>query len=447
MTVVARVMELDRAVRARVLEAVLTEHHPAVLVDSPPGAGKTLLVEYVASTAVLALEMQPVVVTARWEQTLDLTRRLRSAYPTLPVVVLHAHGREAPDDLASDAAIAWTTDPANVPHAPNVVVTTAAKLSDSILALPTHRFDVLIVDEAYQLAWREFAPFADLAPRRLLVGDPGQLRPLVRAQITRFEVAAIRVHHAAPRELLRLHPRLLHLSLPATRRLPPDTVGLVKPSFYPSLSFESMADPAERRVRFDARGSTSTGIDGALDAIESGSSLVMVTLPTRSVEIDEVDEEVAALGAAVVERLLERRARWDQERLEPSDIGYVDAHVASGAAVRRQMRMRGIGPDLMVNTPEIWQGLQRPIMVVKHPLSGVARLGEFPLEPGRLCVMASRHQLACVLVGRRGIGEALEGHHHDCAQRPAGADDAVWDGWVGNSRFWSGLEDGRLFDV
>ena len=53
--------------------------------------------------------------------------------------------------------------------------------------------------------------------------------------------------------------------------------------------------------------------------------------------------------------------------------------------------------------PRNWQGLQRPIMIAKHPLSGHARLDRFALEPGRWRVMLTRHQSPCVIVGHDGI--------------------------------------------
>jgi hypothetical protein len=100
----------------------------------------------------------------------------------------------------------------------------------------------------------------------------------------------------------------------------------------------------------------------------------------------------------------------------------------------------------MVQTPEVWQGLQRPLMIVKHPLSGVAEPTGFELEPGRLCVGLSRHQLACILVTRDGIGEALDRHQHDCEHRPLGAEDIQWEGWSANRKIWAELEDhDRLF--
>ena len=102
----------------------------------------------------------------------------------------------------------------------------------------------------------------------------------------------------------------------------------------------------------------------------------------------------------------------------------------------------------MVDTPEIWQGLERPVMIAKHPLSGLRRFDEFSLEPGRFCVMLSRHQLGCIVVGRDGVGDALESHSHDCARRALGAENAEWAGWRAHSYVWNRLEQrGGLFRI
>jgi hypothetical protein len=127
-------------------------------------------------------------------------------------------------------------------------------------------------------------------------------------------------------------------------------------------------------------------------------------------------------------------------------VGCVDAHVASGAAVRHQRQRRGLSADdVMVDTPEIWQGLEREVIVVKHPLSGRRRLSAFTLEPGRFCVALSRHKVGCVIITRDGVGEALDAHSHNCADRALGSENAEWNGWRAHQRLWSELASrGRL---
>jgi hypothetical protein len=438
---------LANTARRQVLEVVMHERQPAVIVDSPPGAGKTDLVEAVVATAVRHADWRVVLTAPRVEQTYDLVRRIKAHYDPIDVTLFHSDSREPPSDVVR-TGVRLATRPNALPRSSGVVIGTAKKLVMSAADINSGDFDLLVCDEAYQLPANDLDPVAHVAKQLLLVGDPGQLPPLVRGDIARFEAAPVKVHWPCPKELLRRHPALPRISLPTTFRFPQDTVDFVQPSFYPNLPFVSGVSTADRRLRFLTTG-ISGSIDTALNQVSGGASIVALLLPARAMELDDVDEELAQLAAEVIARILERGAEWvGNRRLVAGDIGYVDAHVASNAAVERQLRRKGIGPETMATTPEIWQGLQRPLMVAKHTLSGIGRLDAFALEPGRLCVMSSRHQLGCILVGRDGVGTALERHQHDCAARPAGADDATWAGWLAHRTLWNTLEtEGRLVRI
>jgi AAA domain len=426
--------------RASVLEAVLYGEHPAVLVDSPPGAGKTELVEEVVATAVAHRHWRVAVIAPRAEQTYDIVRRLRADYKPMRMEVLHSAERRPPNDLIT-SGMNFVTTASRLTSGPGLVIATAAKLFHSVPDFSSGVFDLLVCDEAYQLPYKDLAPMVHLAKRILLVGDPGQLPPLIRADVARFEAAKYKVHWPAPKEFLRCHPNLKRIALPCSWRLTQDTVNFLQPTFYENLPFVSGVSAANRRISFSTSG-LGDPIDQALDRLSSGDSIVGILLPPRKTDVDEVDEDIAQLAGWVIDRLIKRGVQWTgQRQLLAADVGYVDSHVASNAAAGRALRAKGIGNDTMANTPEIWQGLQRPIMVTKHTLSGSPRLDSFSLEPGRLCVMLSRHQLACIIIARDGIGDALENHQHDCASRPAGVDNAEWLGWQAHRSLWSMLEE------
>lgn len=436
----------DRTLQAEqaVLEGILRRGELLVIVKSPPGAGKTRLVENVTAPAVHHGGLRVAVVTPRAEQSYDFVRRLARA-ARIRIELLQARNRQPPADLVNLLGGRIVTDPMNLAHGAGVVVGTAAKFGVSVEDLGNGSFDLLICDEAYQLPYRDFAILAALSPQHLLVGDPGQLPPLVRADPARFEAARHHVHWPAPRELLRRHPGVPVVQLPATRRLPQDSVDFVQPAFYPDLAFVSAVDQASRFTRFAAAG-LRTPIDRAIDLLADGATIVGLVLPAGDVPIDRVDDDVAAVSGALIHRMLERGIQDGRGRLlGEGDIGGADAHVASGEAFRRQLRRRALGPATMVETPEIWQGLERDIMVVKHPLSGATRFDEFGLEPGRWCVMLSRHRQACVIVCRDGIGELLDRHQHDCANRAMGATNFAWHGWRAHALLWQQLDEaGRL---
>jgi hypothetical protein len=443
----ATIIDESRNVREAVLEAVLREGVPLVMVPSPPGAGKTHLVETVVVAAV-DIGLRVGVIAPRVEQTIDFMRRLRALRTAVPTECLLAKERDLPPDLTA-GGIATCRRFRDLSGArPGLVVSSVDKLATIVADLPDSYFDLLIVDEAWQVTAKDFLLFAAATEQALLVGDPGQLPPLVRSDTGRLESRAHRVHWPAPRELLRRFPNSRVIALPATRRFPQDTVDFIQPAFYPELPFVSSVPDAERRLQFAAAG-MHTPIDLALDRIAAGDSIVGVLLEERHHPGGEVDVELVDLAAAVAARVEQRQPRWvGQRELAAHDIGCVDPHRDSGTATRRALSNHGFSEDLVVTTPEIWQGLQRPLMIARHPILPGRRQTAFDLDPGRFCVMLSRHQIGCVLVGREGIGEALDRHQHDCAARAMEADNSEWNGWRAHASLWGALEAaGRLIRI
>ena len=94
--------------------------------------------------------------------------------------------------------------------------------------------------------------------------------------------------------------------------------------------------------------------------------------------------------------------------LAPEDIGLSATHRVMNT---RMLDALGdlAGQGVRVDTPERWQGLEREVMIVVHPLSGVVRPSAFDLSTGRLCVMASRHRVGLVMVTRDHVGDDAVG--------------------------------------
>jgi len=427
--------------RRRVLDLTVREGASVIIVDSPPGAGKTRLVEDVVSAAT-SNSLRVAVLTPRAEQSFDLVRRLVASFPGIPIQVLQSAHRSYPPDLQNDSRVPLpVNDPANLSDGPGVVIGTASKFYHAIHCFTrgSKEFDLIICDEAYQLTFKDIEPFPAISGQLLLVGDPGQLPPVVTVDTTRFDAAPYKVHWPAPREVLRQHPDVPVVKLPATYRFSDDSVQLIQPAFYPSLPFRSAVTERERAVSFSARGFRDP-IDSALDLVASGATIVAITLPPKDFAFDSADEDVATTIAHICARAIERGVRWGTRQLNDGDIACADAHVASGAAVRQALRRLHVSSELLVDTPEILQGLQRPFMVVKHPLSGVRRVDQFALEPGRMCVMLSRHQVGCIIVTRDGVGESLDRYDHDSGARPVSAEDTAWNGYRAHLQLWRKLE-------
>jgi hypothetical protein len=264
-----------------------------------------------------------------------------------------------------------------------------------------------------------------------------------------FAAATYRVHESAARELLRHRPAAPHLRLPQTHRLPPDSVPFVQP-LYPGLPFRASASALQRRLRFARPGRQRDGVDRALDLLATGASLVVLEHPGHTGANGQVDQEVARLMAEVTERMLSRGiGPTGGAPFSTHEIGIVDPHVASGEAVRRELEARQLpGGSPVVGTPETWQGLERRLMLVHHPLSGVSSASAFSLDPGRLCVSLTRHQFCCVVVTRATIELARETYSPASGSRPLGSPDRSWQGLQFQRQLWRELRRrGRILPV
>jgi hypothetical protein len=79
------------------------------------------------------------------------------------------------------------------------------------------------------------------------------------------------------------------------------------------------------------------------------------------------------------------------------------------AAVKRALRELGV-TSVVVGTANRLQGREFDVTIMLHPLSGRRDATAFHLEAGRLCVLASRHRHASIVVARAGIPELLDAH-------------------------------------
>jgi hypothetical protein len=427
----------------QVLDLVLRQRHDPsnqfVFVSSPPGGGKTQLVELVA-VAACQLGLQVAVACPRAEQGFALVRRLLAACPTQPLRLLVGKDRPLPADLDLQViplgAGCFDLGPGN---GSPLAVGTVAKLA-SLAASGAVTCDLLICDESFQISLAEFAPLLSCADRHLLVGDPGQLRPLVLIDSEPFAAARFRVHEPAGGELLHNRPGAPHVRLPRTHRLPPDTVPFLQP-LYSGMPFRASASARQRRLCFALPAQKRDGVDRALDVLAGGASLVVLELPGNTKAGLQVNQEVIALMASVAERMVARGiAPAGGAPFTTHDIGIVDPHVASGEAVRRELEVRQLsGGSPVVGTPEVWQGLERSVMIVRHPLNGAEPASAFSLDPGRLCVSLTRHQFGCIVVARVGVEHALQAALPRSGSRPLGSPDRSWQGLQFQRQLWREL--------
>lgn len=418
---------------------------PAIVLDSPPGAGKTGIAERLAMQSVGVLGERVMITTQTNEQAFDLMRRLGAGFPRFRVHLYAKESLHVPADVTRLPNVAVLSDLARVPPGPAVVVSNAAKWS-WVQGAAGPLFALNIVDEAYQLPDYGFHQIAGLAERHALIGDPGQIDPVIQAELERWRCDPAGPHVPAPRALRQRHPHIVPLALPVTRRLVQDTVDLVQPAFYPGLEFQALTP--RRTLRFSVPGIVP--MDTALDAVAAGQSIVMVELPPTIGGDD--DPELASEIVWTVERVLRRRPQITNREgrlvdVEPAMIGVACAQVAQVSSVRERLAEVGL-EEVFVETANRFQGLERPLMFVQHPLSGRADATSFHLDAGRLCVLLSRHSVGCWIFSRAGV-EAQLLRYAPTGDRSLGiSEDPEYEGWRANLHLMQTLrERGRIYPV
>ncbi|MBZ6081911.1 AAA family ATPase [Streptomyces olivaceus] len=390
---------------AAILHDTLHGTERGVVVDSPPGAGKSTLV--VRAALELAEAGRPLMVVAQTNaQVDDLVLRLAEKNPDLPVGRLHSSDTD-PYDKALDAlANVRKSAKAGDLAAQTVVLSTAAKWAHVKVDEPWRH---AIVDEAYQMRSDSLLAVAGLFERALFVGDPGQLDPFATVGGEQWAGLAYDPSSSAVTTLLAHNPDLPQHRLPVSWRLPASAARLVSDAFYPYTPFRSGTDHGDRALAFAAP-SDGSGPDQVLDeAAASGWGLL--ELPAR--HTPRTDPEAVGAVAAVVRRLLDREGTTTSERspsptpLTAARIAVGTAHRDQAAAVRAALADLGVS-DVTVDTANRLQGREYDVTVVLHPLSGRPDATAFHLETGRLCVLASRHRHACIVVCREGVHALLD---------------------------------------
>jgi hypothetical protein len=390
---------------ARVVDAVLqdlaTSDQRGVVVDSPPGAGKSTLV--VRAAGVLAATGASLMIVAQTnEQVDDLIDRLGNKHPTLPVGRLSAVDYTASERVRNHPSCRVG---AKVPDlgGPPVTIGTAAKWA----TVTDGTWPWAIVDEAYQMRSDALLRVAPRFERALFVGDPGQLDPFSTVEVDRWTGLSWDPMQSAVAVLLRHNPTLPVHRLPVSWRLPASAAPVVAAAFYPFTGFRSGTGPADRTLTFTEP--ASTDLDRVLD-VAAATGWGMHELPARFTI--RTDAEAAAACALIAARALARGALAESES-GPAPL--TADRIAIGAAHRDQVAaIRSFLPaharEITVDTANRLQGREYDLTVVLHPLSGRRDATAFHLESGRLCVLTSRHRHACVVVARAGIADLLDAH-------------------------------------
>lgn len=350
---------------------------PATVVAAPPGAGKTTLLTQTLPRLVSEAGMKVAVAGQTRTQSVDIANRLAAEMPGQ--VALLAAGRDKiknstgtylkkPRGLSENVHFVSKVDDAFRKEAFVVVATTAKWRyfrTDTAIA----DFDLLVIDEAWQSTISDVREMGGIAPQYLLVGDPGQISPVVSADVSRFAGSKHAPHLPAPDQIQAHHSEhVVSLQMPATHRCGPDTTRVLQ-DLYP-FTFESARTPQHI-------------------VTPNGTPLPEISVTYT----DAGSQNDARLFDAVAEAVIEAStSAWvvnGQERtIRAEDIAVGVAHVHQATAVRARLPKELDG--VTVETMERLQGLQFAVTVVLDPMAGLHEIADHNADTGRLCVGLSR---------------------------------------------------------
>ncbi|MER6591884.1 AAA family ATPase, partial [Micromonospora purpureochromogenes] len=296
-------LEVPPAVEAeRVITAVLADlrsgAHRGVVVDSPPGAGKSTLV--VRAAAELAVAGEPLIIIAQTnEQVDDLIDRLARKAPELRIGRLSAADYRPSNRVKEHETVKVAAKVADL-GGPAVIIGTAAKWA----TVTEGSWPWAIVDEAYQMRSDALLRVARRFERALFVGDPGQLDPFSTVDTARWTGLTWDPMQSAVAVLLRHNPDLPVHRLPVSWRLPASAAPVVAAAFYPFTGFRAGTGAGDRALSF-----TEPRPGDALDAaveLAATTGWALHELPARHTL--RTDAEAASACAALALRVLRRGA-------------------------------------------------------------------------------------------------------------------------------------------
>lgn len=368
---------------------------PVTVVNSPPGAGKTTLVTEIVAHLKERSDLKIIVESPTKRGAHDLAGRIAA---------------ELGQDVHGNAQVALSVNQMTPPagaskggaedagrNIPVVRTVASCRMSPP-------ECDIIIIDEAYQVTFNDAAASADRAQQILLVGDPGQIGPVITADVTAFRGREAAPHMRAPEVFSRMDGAVVH-ALENTFRVGTATVEAIAPLY----DFEFGSRRPDRHL-LDARG-------------EAVPEIVSLEVPVATT-FDSLDTlvRVARCAAGMVGRELVEFAADGSELkrvLGAGDVAVVVAHNAQSSgieAILHAMHIEGI----MVGTADKMQGGQWHAVVALDPCVGYVAAGSHQLSPGRLCVMASRHMTHLTWVHDGGWEAALSVPEADPAEAELG---------------------------
>ena len=411
-----------------------------ILLKAAAGAGKSYVLKQLVQDAIVQPQCLRVAVTAFQNRQLwPLAESLGTAIGKDKVYFWSSKDRfnDVPDSVKAAATVvdSGSAIPTDVP----VVIATShmfgeigpRKIVRDHFTPSFHgnyRFDVLFVDEAWQLASHRFDKLNYVAPIRVGVGDVGQLPPIEIGENPWRGDSGYNPYRAWPHNHS-ADALAWATELPAVWRPTGEQLGLWR-AFYPEWrSLNCVAAPGDRSITLeeltgvpkDVWASVATGVPTLLEV----HGLPPADAPDVDFPLIQFVEELldklfsAGFSLAAAEYNADGTPSGKTIATRPGDepadplvavLATRNATVDDAAdAVERLRNRHGLTEaDLIASTVDSWQGQTNGITVAIHPLNGASELDEFNSSFGRLAVTCTRATHGLLMVSRPGLDQLLQ---------------------------------------
>jgi len=416
-----------------------TAPYDRILLRAAAGAGKSYVLKRMVGDVVRQPDCDRVAIVAFTnKQVQALAGPLGDALGQEQVCLFAAKGQVdlVPDDLFRRTTVTSRTD--EIPDSCQVVIATTHKLGgwgergrqDAHLGPGANGetpYDVLFVDEAWQIPHYLFDPVAGYAPITVGVGDVGQLPPLEAGANPWRGEPGYNPFRAWPTDFDD-DERTWTRELPAVWRPAAGHLGLWR-AFYPEWGeLHCVADAGDRRLQAPELTGTAAEVWAH---VGTGVPTLLEVDGLDDPEAADIDLPLIRFAEALLDELFEAgftllHTRYDDNgkptgrplRSKPGGrhgdplvaiLATRNQAVDDAADTVEWLRQRhGLGDrDLLSSTVDSYQGQTNGLTVAVHPLNGATALNEFNSAFGRLAVACTRATHGLLMLTRPGLDQLL----------------------------------------
>lgn len=410
-----------------------------ILLKAAAGAGKSFVLRRLVAEAVGGPDCDRVALVAFTnKQIYPLATALGSALGKERVCLFVAAGRydDVPDEALQNATVVTSTTA--IPLECAVLISTSHKLGAlgemkrqiehlGVGVNGVSPFDVLFVDEAWQLPHHLFDKVAKAAPITVGVGDVGQLPPLEVGDNPWRGLPGYNPYRAWP-TAYDDDPNTWSQELPAVWRPAAGHLDLWR-AFYPEWAeLNCVAAPGDRAITTGELPADAAAIWGQ---VGTGVPTLLEVAGLPDPEAPDIDLPLLEVVESLLDQLLTAGFALEsadyggdgdptggRSSARPGD-GPGDPLIAvlatrnqavddaTDMVTRLRERHSLSETEVVASTVDSWQGQTNGITIAIHPLNGAGELDEFNSAFGRLAVTCTRATHGLLMVCRPGLDQLL----------------------------------------